>query len=398
MSPRWPLVVLAGCGFQLDAGLGPAEDAPGLDVAFDGDPDARVMPASCAQLALGSDHTCALRRSDSNVYCWGSNAFGELGGSSATVPVSLGIATSDLSSRTYTTCAVATDGTVRCWGVNDAGQIGDNTIGGTRAPSLVVGMSGAVQVAASRSHVCARRADGSMRCWGNNSSGQLGDGTTLSKLAAITDVSGLTGVARVTTGGTTCAHTTAGMGWCWGDNTHGQLGDGTTTRALVPLAMPVMNVRRTGPASFFVSPDSGAHTCAIVGSGEVWCWGDNAFGQLGNGTTNDSPTPVLAAGISDAIEITMGRWHVCALRGSGRVSCWGRNLYGEVGNGTAQVASSPVDVGLTNVIAVGAGGFHSCAITETNQLSCWGLNTSGHLGDGTTVQRNAPVSSVAICP
>ena len=398
MSPRWLLLVLAGCGFRLDAGVSPVEDAPQLEIEGDVGPDARMPPTSCAQLALGSDHTCALRRSDSNVYCWGSNGLGELGGGSATVPVNLGIATVDLSSRAYTTCAVATDGTVRCWGMNDGGQIGDNTISGTRPVSLVMGMAGAVQVAAGRSHTCARRADGSMRCWGSNTSGQLGDGTTISKLSALSDVSGLTGVARVTTGGSTCAHTAAGMGWCWGDNTHGQLGDGTTNRSLVPLAMPVMNVRRTGPASFSVPPDSGAYACAIVGTGEVWCWGDNAFGQLGNGTTTDSPTPVLATGITDAVEITMGRWHVCALLGSGRVSCWGHNLYCEVGNGTAQVASSPVDVGLTNVVAVGAGGFHSCAITETNQLSCWGLNASGQLGDGTTVQRNAPVSSVAVCP
>lgn len=379
--------------------MGPGEDASGDgDVPTDAAIDAQVLPASCAQLALGSDHTCALRRSNGNVYCWGYNGFGELGGGSATVPVNLGIATVDLSSRAYTTCAVATDGTVRCWGYNDSGQVGDNSIGGSRVPSLVMGMSGAVQIAVSRSHACARRNDGSMRCWGGNTSGQLGDGTMISKLAAISDVMGLTGVARVTTGGNTCAHNAAGMGWCWGDNTHGQLGDGTTNSALVPKPMPVTNVRRTGPASFSVPPVSGAYTCAIVGTGEVWCWGDNAFGQLGNGTMTDSPSPVQATGITNAVELTMGRWHVCALLATGRVSCWGRNLYGEAGDGTASPRSTPADVGLADVLAVGAGGFHSCALNQANELYCWGLNSSGQLGDGTLTARPSPVRSTAICP
>jgi len=403
MRSRWLLLAVAGCGFHIGPAATTGDDAPpdalGDGADRDAVQDGPVLAVACAQLALGSDHTCALRRSNGSVYCWGQNAFGELGGGSATAAVNLPLPAVDLSGRAYTTCAAATDGTVRCWGYNDNGQIGDTTIGGTRGPTLVQGMAGAVQLAAGRSHVCARRSDGSLRCWGSNSSGQLGDGTFTSQLSAITDVSGLTGTARVAAGGShTCAHATDGRGWCWGDNTYQQLGDGTMTPRSFALAVPVQNVRRLGPASFSVPPDVGAHTCAIIDGGEVWCWGDNAFGQLGNGLTADSATPVRATGIADALELAMGRWHVCALRASGQVACWGRNYYGEVGDGTTQVRRAPVDVGLADVVTVGAGGFHTCAINAANEMFCWGLNGSGQLGDGTATTRTSPVRSLTVCP
>lgn len=396
---RCLLVILAGCSFQLDVGGLAGEDAPDGDGVIDEDApaDASMLASACAQLALGSEHTCVLRRSDQNVYCWGLNGYQELGGSSATTRVNLPPSV-DLSSRAYTTCAVGNDGLVRCWGYNDHGQIGDGTVGGTRPPTVVSGMTGAVQVAAGRSHTCARRANGTLRCWGSNAAGQLGDGTFTSKPSATTDVNGLTGMERVTTGGShTCAHGPT-SGWCWGDNEHGQLGDGTLIAKSSPLEMPVTNVQRTGPASFSALAVVGAHTCSIVGAGEVWCWGDNAYGQLGNGTTTDSLTPVRATGLTDAVELAMGRWTVCALRGTGQVSCWGRNYYGEAGVGTTQVQSTPGDIGLVNVAALGAGGFHSCALNAMNELYCWGDNSSAQLGDGTTTQRTAPVRSNTICP
>jgi len=415
MSARCVVVAVAltfgACSFQLAPGLAaddavpidavvdPDADASPFDAPLDAPNDAPPAPAACALLTLGSDHSCALRRSNGSVDCWGQNAFGELGGSSSTTPVNIPTSI-DLSSRAYSTCAVAGDGSVRCWGYNDQGQIGDGTVGGSRAPTVVSGIAGAVvQISVGRSHVCARRNNGSLRCWGSNGSGQLGDGTTMSRSAPTTDVTGLsTAVARVTTGGSvTCAHAASGMGWCWGDNDHGQLGDNTTVQKATPLAMAVQDVRRTAPASFSVGVDNGAETCAIIGSGEVWCWGDNAYGQLGNGMTPDSLTPVRATGITDALEIAAGRWHVCVLHATARVSCWGRNFNGEVGDGTLILRRSPVDVGLANVVAIGAGGHHSCAINTANEMYCWGLNSSGQLGDGTLTQRSGPVRSLTIC-
>lgn len=396
------VLALTGCGFQVNGGStgDTAGDGAGPDAidssVIDGPLDAPNTVAPCARLSLGSDHSCALR--DGNVYCWGQNAFGETGGGSQTTPVALPLPTISMGTRSYTTCAVANDGTVRCWGMNDAGQVGDNTIGQNRgAPVLVQGMTGAVEVAAGRSHACARRANGTIRCWGSNASGQLGDGTNTPHYTAVNDVTGLTGQVGIATGGShTCSHGN-GAGWCWGENGYGQLGDGTTMDKNLPLGAPVTGVTQMGPASFSSGSDVGAHTCAIT-NGQVRCWGDNAFGQLGDGTQTDSPTPVLVAGITDAVQIAMGRWHVCALHATGTVSCWGRNLDGEIGDGTQSIRRSPVDVGLTGVVNIGAGGYHSCAINASRQLYCWGENGSGQLGDGSTTRRTSPRLAFNLCP
>lgn len=412
MSSRWLSIALvgtltsslAGCGFTLAPGTAGDDtviaDAPrDGDIKLDASPDALMSQPPCAQLALGSDHSCALR--DGSVSCWGQNAYGELGGAGWPTPVVLPVPTVSLGSRAYTTCAAGTDGTVRCWGMNDYGQIGDNTSGGVRAtPALVQGMAGAVQVIAGRGHACARRMDGTARCWGSNGSGQLGDGTLTWRTTAVNDVVGLTGLASIAAGGShTCAHAAGGAAWCWGNNGYMQLGDGTTVDRESPIPAPVSAVTQMGPASFSSADQLliGAHTCAITG-GQVQCWGDNAFGQLGNGTTTDSATPVTAIGLTDAVQIVMGRWHVCALRSGGTVACWGRNFNGEVGDGTLVQRPMPVDVGLTGIVHVAAGGHHTCAINSARELYCWGLNASGQLGDGTFGQKTSPVRSLAICP
>ncbi len=188
----------------------------------------------------------------------------------------------------------------------------------------------------------------------------------------------------------------AGTASCWGSNSYGQLGDGTMNNALVPIAAPVAGVSWIGGASFS-SGTAGAQTCAIV-SGTVRCWGDNQHGQLGDGTETSSTSPVTALGISDAVEVAMGRWHVCALRATGRVLCWGNNPSGEVGSGTSgNEEHTPVDVGLDGVVHIAAGGYHACAITASRELHCWGLNTSNQLGF-VGPSASSPMRSFDLCP
>ena len=389
-------LVLAGCSFSTRIGA-TGDDEP-IDAAVDGVlVDAPMTAPPCARLALGSDHTCALR--DGSVYCWGSSSFGVRGGGSQTQAVTLP-PTKHLASAKYTTCAAAMDGSVRCWGMNDGGQLGNGTTGGeSAAPVIVSGMSGATQVCTGRTHACARRATGTVRCWGANSEGQLGDGTITPQNTAVNDVLGVTGaVDMALTSSHVCVRDAAGAAKCWGSNTYGQLGDGTTTDAPTPIAAPVTGVSWIGTASFSgLDGSMGGQSCAIVG-GEVKCWGDNAFGQLGDGTTTDSTVPVTVAGISDAVQVVMGRWHVCARHATGRVSCWGRNLDGEVGNNTQTVRSSPFDVGLTGVLEIGAGGYHTCAINATKELYCWGLNSSLQLGIATGTRHLVPTKSFTFCP
>ena len=182
---------------------------------------------------------------------------------------------------------------VRCWGRNDYGQLGDGATTGSSTPVGVSGLEGGVAaVAAGGSHACALTNAGGVLCLGVNSSGQLGDGTVTNRRTPVA-VSGLaSGVAAVAAGGYhTCAVMTSGAAQCWGDGSYGQLGDGATTGSFTPV--PV-----TGLSAGVAALAPGAqHTCALMGDGEVQCWGRNVYGQLGDGTTTDRSSPVAAGGL-----------------------------------------------------------------------------------------------------
>ncbi|MBP9066769.1 MAG: RCC1 repeat-containing protein, partial [Candidatus Microthrix sp.] len=164
----------------------------------------------------------------------------------------------------------------------------------------------------------------------------------------------------------------------------------------VVLATVFLVVGCTGqpPAGPVVGISAGGnHTCVVRGNGTVACWGDNAAGWLGDGTTTGSSVPVGVVGITDAIAVTNSDYQSCALHADGRVSCWGFNGQGQLGNGTTTASSVPVPVtGVTNATAVAIGNTHSCALLADGGVSCWGYNVNGELGNGTTV----PLSTVPV--
>ena len=244
------------------------------------------------------------------------------------------------------------------------------------------------QVAGGGEHTCVL-IDGGVQCWGRNHYGQLGDGTNTDSNVPL-NVAGLTvGVAAISTQVQhTCALMNSGGVKCWGRNLEGQLGNGTTINSNVPVDVTNLS---TGVSE--IATGSG-HSCALMLDGELRCWGSNQYGKLGDGTTISRSTPVAVAGLPDnGTKLALGAEHSCALMENGGVACWGRNYYGQLGEGTGVNSATPVGVtGLSNgVSTISASGWHTCIIMNDGGAKCWGWNWRGQLGDNTTVDRNTPV-------
>ncbi len=260
----------------------------------------------------------------------------------------------------------------------------------------LIDLSDVTQIDAGYQYTCAVTATGGVKCWGLNSRGQLGDGTKSSRGSA-TNVTGLTsGVVAVSVGrgssevSHTCALTTSGAVKCWGANESGQLGDGTTVERLTPV-----DVVGLGGGAVAVS-SGGQHTCAVMTSGDVKCWGDNALGQLGDGTQVQRLTPVRVVGLNaPTVAISTSFQHTCAISNVGGAFCWGSNVSGELGDGTTVSRSTPIGVSSlengTQAISAGGvpyaqvvnfmqGGLQTCAVTAAGGVKCWGENqVGGHL-------------------
>ena len=292
------------------------------------------------------------------------------------------------------TCAITKNGGVKCWGENKDGQLGDGTTINRPSPVDVSGLSnGAIAISAGSAYTCVLMSEGYAKCWGRNEFGQLGDGTTTNRLEP-TDVVGINSkiVAIATGNDHTCVLTSEGGVKCWGINSFGQLGDGTTDQHLTPVDVYGLS----NDVSILAA--GAQHSCAFVNSGKVKCWGGvNKFGEIGDGTTIERLTPVDVSDLnSNVIALTLGQFHTCALTSEGEVKCWGDNRYGQLGDGTTTTQITPVNVSELNsgVASIGSGRFHNCVIS--NGVKCWGWNKEGQLGDNTTINHSTPVNVIGL--
>ena len=376
-------------------------------------------------VALGSLAISCVLHETGEVSCWGPNAFGELGTAEEagglhspvdhlSVPVKIeGItdATAVTAGNNHI-CVLHETGEVSCWGANTFGELGT---GGhipddrTANPQKVEGITGAIRIDAGRLHTCVVSDDGSVTCWGWDDGGQLGDGQATENTDSFIPVAVFGTVTLpasdepvdIAAGSRhTCMLYEKGEIWCWGENENGQLGNGefgTNVYSTIPVKVQDITDAVAIAAGW-------EHTCAVHATGEVSCWGDDSDGELGNGETMlSSPLPVKVVDIDDAVAVTAGHWHTCALRENGSIACWGGDHEGQLGNGRQGHefdSFMPVDVlDISDAIAVAAGGEHTCAVHETGEISCWGDNWHGELGNsnrGNEFDSSVPVKATGI--
>lgn len=287
-------------------------------------------------VVAGPDHACGLTSAD-EVFCWGRNDAGQLGASSRSrCPVGAGRAACSprairaapplrfriVSAGGAHTCGVTTDGFLFCWGSNAAGQLGVGFFGGGGTEPLAI-LRAVSDVAAGGLHTCAVALGTEVLCWGANGDGQLGDRTFFPRTApTVTTIRGATSVAA----GARHACVLA-PAHCWGRGEEGQIGDGQ--RRTVPFPVRVVTDRS------FASVDGGAfHTCGVAADGEALCWGSGEQGALGAGTADARTAPTPVAGDRAWRLLSAGRRHTCGVDAGGELWCWGDNGRGQLGDGT----------------------------------------------------------------
>lgn len=372
---------------------------------------------------LMASNAVSCLRSLNGAKCWGDSSFNQLTtgsfeDSATPVTVKKEVANkvsflTGLGSGARHACSVTNDKRVKCWGNNAHGQLGDETTTNSadgvqvRSPTGSEFVSNIVQVVAGENHSCALSTVGGVRCWGDNGGGQLGTGDKVDRLtptptlAPVGTSGDLLGASQIAANYfTTCALLESKEVACWGFNRNGQLGSGSGT---VDDVRPVYVQFEGSNLSSIKSISAGTrHVCAVSETGNAYCWGDNRFSQIGDGTSTLRDTAVAVvdeAGtglLTGVEEIAAGHIHTCARLTSGEARCWGFRF--QLGTGSSVSSATPVAVrnsddtaNLTGVTSIQTRYSSTCALTSPGDVMCWGINGSGQLGDDSTSTRLLPV-------
>lgn len=285
-----------------------------------------------------------------------------------------------ISAGRYFSLALDQNNQVWAWGSNNHGQLGNGDISyNDPVPALIHNLSDIISIKAGWFHGLALHEEGTLWAWGQNEDGQLGDGTRTTRTTPV-QVKELTQVILMAGGRNhSLALTDNGKVWAWGANTNGQLGDGSYTDSNIPVQVKEID-------NIVAIAATRDHSLALTEAGTVWAWGNNSSGELGNGTEVDSNVPVKVKELTKIITISADGWdHALAVTETGDVWAWGSNQYGKLGDGTEENRNIPVKVNnVGNIKAIATGWGHSLALTKTNQVWAWGNNDHDQLGNPTT--------------
>ncbi|HEY6220363.1 MAG TPA: hypothetical protein VIV65_09925 [Gemmatimonadaceae bacterium] len=339
-------------------------------------------------ISVGLDQTCGLDAAGL-AYCWGANGFGQLGdGSTADrsspVAVSGGLRFAMLSAGgggyeedVSFTCGVTTTADGYCWGGSFRGGLGDgSTISGHTAPTPISGGLKFMSISAGGAHACGLTVDGDAYCWGSNDYGELGVGDLIGRTTPAAVLGGMK-FSTITAGDFHSCATNADGTWCWG----GLWGGPVYARSLTPTRVPAS-------PGFTMMMAGTEHTCGLTSAGLADCWGNNASGQLGTGSSSPSPQPVGVSGGRLFSSVSARGYTGCGVS-SGKGYCWGWNELGQLGDGffTPRVDRQPNSplpvVSAVDFASISAGVWHTCALTTKGTPYCWGFNSNGQLGNDT---------------